>query len=200
VTPSGPRTRTASDRVALTFDDGPDPRHTPRMLDRLAEEGVRATFFLIGREARRHPPLVRRIVEEGHELGMHGWSHRHPWLLSPEGLRNEMARGTAALVDITGRRPRWYRPPFGRMRPALAPLVRAYGQEVVLWSRSARDWGPWGTPGQIRRRLLRAAPGDIVLMHDGRNRINRPGATLQALDEVLEGWRRRGFRFGAPDA
>ena len=184
----------SNDAVALTFDDGPDPDYTPAVLDLLAAAQVPATFFLIAREALRHPGLVRRIVAEGHTLGNHGWSHRHPWLQSAAGARRELRDGAVALTQLAGVAVRWYRPPHGRLRPCLRLASAAQGQQVALWSKSAIDWGIWADAARVARRLARVQAGDIVLMHDGRNRHNRPAVTLQALPALLADLRQRGLR------
>jgi peptidoglycan/xylan/chitin deacetylase (PgdA/CDA1 family) len=172
--------------VYLTFDDGPDTEWTPRMLDVLAKAGARATFFVIGQAARRAPELVRRAASEGHMVGNHSWSHRHPWLLSESTARQEVRDGAAAIADIIGRETSFFRPPHGRLRRCMIDEAENHGETVVLWSRSAIDWGPLGHPAGIRRRLLAIRPGEIVLMHDGRRRHNRPQQTSQVLPEVLD--------------
>lgn len=179
--------------VYLSFDDGPDPRWTPRILDILAQANIRATFFLVGRLAARYPALVRRLVAEGHEAGNHTWSHRHPWTLLASSARKEVRDGAAAIADLIGRAPRFFRPPHGRLRGCMIEEAGRGGQTLVLWNRSAVDWGPLGSARGIARRLGAAQAGDIVLMHDGGRGINRPAELLEALPEFLSSLSRRGF-------
>ena len=185
--------RLPDNRTALTFDDGPDPDLTPRVLDILARHRVLATFFVLGEMAERDPALVRRIVAEGHTLGSHGYRHRRPARLDRTEQEDDMARSVQVLWDIAGVRLRWYRPPHGNAPPGLEALARAMKLEMVLWSRSAIDWGPLGTRRGIARRLGRVRAGDIVLLHDGRRRINRPGNTVAVLPPFLAGLTTRGL-------
>ncbi|MCC7548945.1 MAG: polysaccharide deacetylase family protein [Burkholderiales bacterium] len=183
--------------VHLTFDDGPDPLWTPAVLDALAQCGVRATFFAVGRAARAHPGLVRRIVEAGHALGNHTWSHRHPWLLRRHEAVAEVLDGAHAIADVTGTPVRLFRPPHGRMRACMAEAAAAAGQRTLLWTRSAVDWGALATPAGIARRLARVRDGDIVLMHDAARGSNRPQSLLHVLPGFLwrlqqEGWHTTG--------
>jgi peptidoglycan/xylan/chitin deacetylase (PgdA/CDA1 family) len=175
-------------RIYLTFDDGPDPVWTPRVLDVLAAAGACATFFVVGASARANPGLLRRMTEQGHEIGNHTGTHRHPWTLPPAAARREVVDGAAAIADITGIRPRFYRPPHGRLRRCMVEQARTDGQATVLWSLSAVDWGPLGSTPGILGRLRKAVPGDIVLMHDGGRGPNKPQhmmAVLPAFFDVM---------------
>ena len=171
--------------VHLSFDDGPDPQWTPRVLDLLAQAGVRATFFVIGCLARAQAPLARRIVADGHTLGNHTFSHRHPWTMLAPAARAQVRDGTAAIADATGCAPRLYRPPHGRLRRCMLDEAQRCGQALVLWNRSAIDWGPAGRAEAISRRLAAVRGGDIVLMHDGGRGINRPDQLLRVLPALL---------------
>lgn len=181
-------------RIYLTFDDGPDRDWTPRVLDLLEESGMRATFFAIAEQAQLAPDLVRRIVDEGHAIGNHTYSHRHPWLMSARAARAEVRDGAEALGDMLGHAPRLYRPPHGRRRACMADEARRQGEHIVLWNLSALDWGLLGSAARIERRLSQAKANDIVLMHDGRNRRNRPDQLLQVLPAFLLELSRRGLR------
>jgi peptidoglycan/xylan/chitin deacetylase (PgdA/CDA1 family) len=172
-------------RIFLTFDDGPDPHWTPVVLDLLAAHGVGATFFVIGRDAQAHGVLLRRIANAGHEIGNHTWSHRHPWTLPQHAARSEVREGAAAIADLVGRTPRYYRPPHGRLRRCMVEEAEDGGQRTVLWSASAVDWGPLGYADGIAARLARTGPGDIVLMHDGGRGINRPQELTRVLPAYL---------------
>ena len=119
----GPR---AGRRLALTFDDGPDPEWTPRLLDALGTSGVRATFFLIGERADRAPALVRRMIAEGHEVGNHSWSHRSLWLCGPRTTAAEIGRAHERLAALTGTPPRHFRPPWGMVNAAMFRALRRH--------------------------------------------------------------------------
>lgn len=173
------------DCVYLTFDDGPDPEWTPRVLDTLEQANVKATFFAIGALAQRAPDLMRRIHAAGHAVGNHTYSHRHPWFMSQRTARAQVRDGAKALSDVLGVAPRFYRPPHGRHRACMSDEAQRCGERVVLWDVSAVDWGPLGAAEGIEKRLGAVKRGDIVLMHDGRNQHNRPDQLLQILPLFL---------------
>jgi peptidoglycan/xylan/chitin deacetylase (PgdA/CDA1 family) len=179
--------------IYLTFDDGPDPDFTPRVLDVLGEARVSATFFVIGTQARRWPELVRRAAREGHEIANHSYSHRHPWLMSARAARTEVRGGAEVVSDVLGTAPRFFRPPHGRERECMRDEAERGGQKTVLWDLSAIDWGPFGRSAKIAQRLSAAAAGDIILMHDGRNEHNKPDQLLEVLPAFLANARERGL-------
>jgi peptidoglycan-N-acetylglucosamine deacetylase len=173
-------------RILLTFDDGPDPNWTPRILDLLATAGCRATFFMVGLQALRHPGLVRRVVADGHEIGNHSWSHRNPWTMATPAARREVSDGAAAIADAAGIAPRYFRPPYGRVRACMIQQAEHHGERLMLWTLSARDWGLFGAScAAIKARLDRARAGDIVLMHDAPRGINRPDQLIRVLPDLL---------------
>jgi peptidoglycan/xylan/chitin deacetylase (PgdA/CDA1 family) len=184
----------ASHSIYLTFDDGPDPEWTPRVLDVLDKARVHATFFAIGQQAQRSPELLRRIHSAGHAIGNHTFSHRHPWFMSSRTARAQVRDGAKALSDVIGEAPRFYRPPHGRYRACMSDEAQRCGEKVVLWDVSAIDWGPLGTAESIEKRLGAANGGDIVLMHDGRNQHNRPDELIKILPAFLQGLSERGLR------
>lgn len=183
-----------SDRIYLTFDDGPDPEWTPRVLDALAAAQVKATFFAIGEQAQRAPEVMRRIQAGGHAIGNHTFSHRHPWFMSQRTARAQVRDGANALSDVLGAAPKFYRPPHGRERACMSDEAHRCGEQVVLWDISAVDWGPLGAAAGIGKRLNRIKGGDVVLMHDGRNQHNRPDQMLQILPALLHQLSSRGLR------
>lgn len=180
-------------RIYLTFDDGPDPSFTPRVLDVLGEAGVRATFFTIGQQARRFPELARRAASERHEVANHSFSHKHPWFVSERVARAEVRECANVLSDVLGTRVRFFRPPHGRMRACMTDEASRTGARTVLWDLSAIDWGPFGRADRIEKRLARIQPNDIVLMHDGKNEHNKPEELLRVLPQVLKRLRERGL-------
>lgn len=172
-------------KVYLTFDDGPDPRFTPALLDMLAQHQIQASFFVLGEACTAYPELVRQTAEAGHDIGIHSYSHAHPWRLRQAEAREELHRCYHTLAAITGSPPSLFRPAYGRIRPATLQEARALQLHTVLWSRSVIDWGAWGTLAGVSRRLAATKPGDILLMHDARPDTNRPQATLTALQNFL---------------
>jgi peptidoglycan-N-acetylglucosamine deacetylase len=179
--------------VALTFDDGPDPADTPKLLDLLREKGVKATFFVVGKRADRHPEIVRRAWAEGHLIANHTWSHYSLFcFLLPGRLRTEIERGSESIRRICGSRPRFFRSPVGLRHPLLAPYLQDAGLEYVSWSIRTRDTLT-ANSSVVARRILKAASGDIILLHD-----HLPGganAMLEVLPSVIDKLRERGFQF-----
>lgn len=159
--------RTSLPHVALTFDDGPTPERTPRILDALAEHGATATFFVLGTNATRYPQLLRRVADGGHEIGLHGMDHRPIRSVSPEQLRAGLTQAATIVQDVTGATVRWYRPPYGRSTPTARRVVEDLGLTSALWSRTSWDWKDIGQDARVRAATVRPVPGAIVLLHDG---------------------------------
>lgn len=179
--------------VALTFDDGPDPVNTPKLLDLLREKGVKATFFVIGKRAEQYPEIVRRAWAEGHLIANHTWSHESLFcFLTPRRLRDEIERGTESVRRSCGFRPRLFRSPVGLRHPLLAPYLEDAGLEYVSWTIRTRDTLT-ANSSVLARRMLKATSGDIILLHD-----HLPGGTaamLEVLPRVIDELRGRGFEF-----
>jgi peptidoglycan/xylan/chitin deacetylase (PgdA/CDA1 family) len=181
--------------VALTFDDGPDPRWTPRVLEVLAEHGAVATFFVIGRKAEAHPEIVRAILGAGHSVGLH--SYEHDWLFairSERRVRKDLERAMAVLESISGERPVLFRPPIGHTNPIIARVAEALDLSVVGWSIGARDGVGGVRPADVVARVRRdLRDGAIVLMHDSPERGDREPPAVRALPAVLDAIRAAGL-------
>ena len=176
--------------VGLTFDDGPHPEFTPRVLDVLGECGIRSTFFVVGSAAERYPHLVRRIVEEGHSVGHHTYTHSDPVSTSAGQLVSELRQTERLLRSITGRGSKIFRPPHGKMTAAKFAAVWCCGFSVILWNQDSKDYARQSAielSRWVSDRPLHA--GDIVLMHD--TNLMTP-AVLKPLIESVRG---RGLRF-----
>ncbi|WP_205962888.1 polysaccharide deacetylase family protein [Pararobbsia silviterrae] len=184
--PDTPRARTA---VALSFDDGPDPNVTPRVLDLLDAAGVKATFFAIGTRVSAHPALAREIVERGHALENHSWRHVHTFSVSgPRAMRREIVEAQRVIADTTGVAPRCFRAPAGLRNPFLDPLLQQLGLQLTSWTRRGFDTRE-ADPMRVCARLLRGlAARDILLLHDGHAAGARDGrpVVLDALPRVLD--------------
>jgi peptidoglycan-N-acetylglucosamine deacetylase len=171
--------------IAITFDDGPDPDVTPRVLEVLAQADARATFFMVGEAARKHPELVRQVMQAGHEIGSHTEHHSNFFhVLRARPMAEEITRGVLSLQEITGRSPRWFRPPQGLRVPTLRDaLARCVSLQVVTWSTRALDT-TLGSSVAIHRRLVGGLrSGAIFTLHDGISYGGRSGrdAMLDAL-------------------
>lgn len=189
----GPRDRP---RVALTFDDGPDPQVTPSILDALAGAGARATFFVIGRHLEKHRDVGLRALSEGHELGNHSWMHSYfQNFYRTDQQQSDVERSTRLIQELSGSTAEpLYRPPVGLKSPPLARVAHARKLTVVAWSLHSRDTLSRDPDATAARVLSRIAPGDIVLMHDGHEREGKHrGVAAAALPLILRGLRERGL-------
>lgn len=183
-----------ADCVALTFDDGPDPIDTPRLLDLLREKGVKATFFVVGERAEKHPEIVRRAWEEGHLIANHTWSHPNLFcFLTPWRLRAEIERGTRSIERSCGFRTRYFRSPVGLRHPLLRPYLKRAGLEFISWRIRSYDT-VIGNPSALTRRILKkVGGGDIILLHD--RLPSGSDVMLKALPGVIDEIRKRGLGF-----
>jgi len=178
--------------VALTFDDGPHPVYTPLILDILRRYGATATFFCVGLYAAAHPDLVARIVDAGHSLGNHTWSHPYlPDLSRDEVLRQVAATGEA-LARASGAAPGLVRPPYGARTPDVLRWLVEPGLTAVLWDVDANDWAGPGVDAIVAKVTGAVTAGSIVLMHDAGGERSQ---TVAALPRILEVLRERGFTF-----
>jgi peptidoglycan/xylan/chitin deacetylase (PgdA/CDA1 family) len=188
-------------RIALTFDDGPNPAVTPGLLDVLERAHVRATFFLVGRAATRHPDLVRRMLRDGDEIGNHTETHAHlNALFSSAALGPEIETAQHAIAAITGRAPRYLRPPFGARDAAAIAFARRAGLRVVMWSAMLGDEPAPAPPAPVLARQILAQIGDgaIVVMHDGdQGRDGHGGRSYEAaaVPALIAQLRARGYTF-----
>ncbi|GAA5512112.1 hypothetical protein Dcar01_00826 [Deinococcus carri] len=177
--------------LALTFDDGPDRKATPAVLDALRAAGARATFFVIAGRAEAHPELIRRMLEEGHEVEAHAARHVHAWLRTPWGAFLDPLRAVRRVSAVTGHPVRLHRPPHGAYTLATLLGQRAAGVRGAHWSVEGHDWHPAFTPADVRGRVNALAfPGAVVVLHDA-----GPGArnTVPLLPGLLADLRERGY-------
>ncbi|MEO8066994.1 MAG: polysaccharide deacetylase family protein [Flavobacteriales bacterium] len=172
--------------LALTFDDGPHPVHTPALLDLLAKEKVSASFFCIGRNVDAHPAIASRIVEEGHAIGIHSYDHHWTWgFLSSARAAHQITRCEGSIHAATGKRTQLFRPPFGVTSPNLARAVRRTLVSTIGWD--LRTFDTTRTPDQVMRRMeARKVPGTIAVLHD-----TQPG-TIELVQRVIAHCRRNG--------
>lgn len=197
--------------AALTFDDGPSPEWTPKILDVLDKHHVKATFFLVGQAVEQHPDIVADIARRGHSIGSHSWSHRPLPMLDATTLADEIDRAGDAIEKAVGKRPMYFRPPWGFYNRRVLMELCARGYLTILWTRSSQDWR---NPGPDAVEELGAADprhGDIILLHDGGNypsvelptmsrsdtvegvdriirRLERDGFQLKSIDEMVSAW------------
>jgi peptidoglycan/xylan/chitin deacetylase (PgdA/CDA1 family) len=180
--------------LALTFDDGPNPVWTPRLLDILANYGVRATFFLVGSHASSEPALVRRIVAAGHLIGNHSWSHPNLAFTLRSRVEEELVRTSQTLEQISSKPVRFFRPPFGARRPIVFRTARDLGMTPVLWNAMTSDWSNPSAESIARhlihsvdRAELSGSAANVVL-HDGghRDRAANRGPSVNAVSQLAK--------------
>jgi peptidoglycan/xylan/chitin deacetylase (PgdA/CDA1 family) len=192
-----PAAAAARAEVALTFDDGPDPEVTPRVLSILADHGVRATFFCIAERAARFSACVRDCVAAGHAIENHSYRHRHDFsLLGPARLRREITRAQEVLSQISGTAPRFFRAPAGLRNPLLDPLLQRRGLQLASWTRRGFDTVS-ADPAIVLARLTRdLRAGDILLLHDGHAARGGAGTAvvLEVLPRLIEAIAQRSLR------
>jgi peptidoglycan-N-acetylglucosamine deacetylase len=182
---------TADSVIALTFDDGPSPSHTPAVLSLLRREGVRATFFVVGSAVERQPQLARMIIEDGHELGNHSYSHRPMVLMRQGTIRVEVER-TDSLIRAAGSRgPIHFRPPYGKRLLGLPWYLSRTGRTTVLWSLEPDTWHE-AADAMVSHVAAAVEPGAIILLHVEIPSRREERVALATLIPVL---RERGYRF-----
>ena len=192
------RERVDDERVALTFDDGPDPEGTPAILDSLDELGLRATFFMVGEQVKAAPMLAREVVKRGHEVGLHGGTHASQRELQDWKVKDEMAYGLGTLEVATGRRPTLFRPPYGVFSEAGYEACAALKLEPVYWSAWGMDWETIGPERIVDIAGRDLEPGAILVLHDSARYGHRPdvAATVEALPLVKTAADDRGLSLG----
>jgi peptidoglycan/xylan/chitin deacetylase (PgdA/CDA1 family) len=174
--------------VALTFDDGPHPTWTPRVLAILARHRVRATFFVVARKAEEHPEVVRAILDAGHSVGLHSYAHDRLFALRGQRrVREDLERGIRVLEEVTGTRPVLFRPPIGHTNPAIARVAEELDLVVVGWTISGRDGLASARVEDVIARVRRdLADRAIVLLHDAPEKGDREPAAVKALPAILD--------------
>lgn len=171
--------------IALTFDDGPSPVYTPALLDLLKEQDVHATFFLVAENAQAHPEIVKRMVEEGHAIGLHSLNHRGFWLETPKQTRLDFEKSLQIFhdlnIELIG-----FRPPWGTFNALTRHYANKAGLPIYLWSRNAKDWEIETQPSDIVSRLTQnLTAGEIIVLHDAGGDSKAPEHTIEALGTLL---------------
>ncbi|MEN1987827.1 polysaccharide deacetylase family protein [Paenibacillus hubeiensis] len=182
---------------SLTFDDGPDPVYTPRLLRLLKQYDAKATFFVVGEHAANHPQLIRDIYEEGHLLGIHNYIHKTNWLMRPRTVQEQIRRTGQIIEEITGEKTCFYRPPWGIMN--LFDFFSKKDRQIILWSSMFEDWKSRVGAKKLTERMLKELrAGEVMLLHDRGTTFgadaNAPEQMLQALEVVLQKAQKQGLR------
>ena len=176
--------------IAMTFDDGPNAQLTPKLLDMLKERGIKATFFVVGRNVAEYPDIVRRMTDEGHEVANHSWSHPALTKLGAEGFRKQIESTNEAIVKATGKRPVLMRPPYGATSAILNKrLSEQFGLKVILWSVDPLDWKYRNSNRVYNTIIQNTQAGSIILTHD----IH--ATTVAAMPATLDALLGKGYKF-----
>lgn len=178
-------------RICLTYDDGPTPGITDRILNELARRKLKATFFMIGRKVEQYPSLAREVVAAGHEVANHTFTHPALNRLPEARVDEEIRRAQDVISDITGHQPNWFRPPYGAFRQDQGPTPLSYKLGVANWSVDPRDWASPGASVIVQRVLSATTPGSIILLHDLKRQ------TLDATGPILDGLLEKRFHFAS---
>ncbi len=185
--------------VALTFDDGPSPVWTPRILDVLKEARVKATFFMLGMHVERYPDVARRVAEEGHEVGNHTYDHHGIFYYKLEELNREVVDAEKIIKSITGIKTKYFRPPKAWLTRKEEKQLKDMGYETVLWSLNSKDWVTFDDRYIVKYILRHVRPGDILLFHDSGGVFKPEGGkrkeTVKAVSRLIEKLKERGYRF-----
>lgn len=186
--------RANDNAVHLTFDDGPHPLATPKVLDILQKRDVRATFFVVGQNVLRYPEIVLRMASEGHTIGNHSQSHRRLMFQSSRAQRDEITRANLTIEGLLNQKPHLFRPPYGYFDFRTLRLAKAEGLKVVMWDVDALDFSD-SSPVHIVRRVMRSVrPGAIILQHDN----DRTAPIVQEyLDALIDDLLKHGFQISA---
>ncbi len=195
VPPSGARLtynsiKTDQKVLAMTFDDGPHPSNTPRLLKILRDRNIKATFYLVGKNAKAYPSIVRQMVAEGHEIGNHTWTHGSLTSMSDEQIRRELTMSSDAVFEAAGYRPQTIRPPYGAINQRVKELMFSeFGYPTIMWSVDPQDWRKPGVAVVTSRIVTASHPGAILLAHD----IHAP--TIDAMPGTFDQLLAKGYRF-----
>lgn len=180
-------------KVALTFDDGPDENFTPQVLDILKQEQVPATFFVIGRSAKYYPDVLKRIIQEGHVLGNHSWSHPVLSKLTSSQIQQQLGDTNQVIYDITGKKPVLMRPPYGAKNQLVIDEVKKNSMKVILWSVDTRDWDHRTKSEILTVVRNQTTPGGIILQHSSGNEGLKE--SVAALPQLIKELKSKGYQF-----
>lgn len=179
-------------RIALSFDDGPHPSFTPKILSLLDKYGIKATFFMIGCNVRSYPAVAKQVAMKGHEIGNHTYTHPHMKALSLEGLMGEVRRTEDVLRENGIQKPRLFRPPEGFRSGEQVRLLEDAGYQTIIWSLDTRDWAGKRAEDIISVVLNDVQGGDVLLFHDYTSRSN---TTITALEQLIPRLLKDGYEF-----
>lgn len=193
------RVRTDQKKVAITFDDGPSPVWTPKILDELKKADIKATFFMIGHHVQKYPDIARRIAQEGHTIGNHGYAHSVLLYYTLAEIEEEIKYTEHVIREITGKTTKIFRPPKAWLNKGIKEKIRSLGYAIILWSLNSKDWVSFNHKHMVRYLSLNIKNGDILLFHDSGNVWTTEGGnrtqTVKAISLLARTLKEKGFEF-----
>jgi len=180
----------SSNKIFLTFDDGPNPEWTPQVLDILKKHNVKATFFVLGEKAKRYPGIVKRIQKEGHEIGNHTYTHSDGYNVDEKKILKELKDTDNIIKNLTGSSPKYFRPPFGFFNYRYFTIAEELGYKTVLWTFDVGDWGNISAKEMEKKILKETKGGSIILLHDGGENQEE---LIKALPNLIIKLKNKGF-------
>ncbi|MFA5087400.1 MAG: polysaccharide deacetylase family protein [Candidatus Omnitrophota bacterium] len=193
------RVKTPQKKIALTFDDGPSPLWTPKILDELRTLKVKATFFMIGHHVREYPQIARRVAEEGHTIGNHGYAHSVLIYYTPAEIEEEIKYTEFVIKEATGQTTQYFRPPKAWLQKEIKEKIKSMGYQVVLWSLNSKDWVAFNYRRTVKYVERNIKNGDILLFHDSGNVLKAEGGdrsqTVLAIPLIVKSLQEKGFEF-----
>ena len=188
---------TSQKKVVLTFDDGPSPIWTPKILDELKKENVKATFFMIGHHVVKYPQIARRVVAEGHTIGNHGYAHSVMLYYTEAEIEEEIKYTEHVIREITGYTTKFFRPPKSWLRKSIKEKINRLGYDIILWSLNSKDWVRFNHKRIVGFITGRIKNGDILLFHDSGNVFSQEGGdrnqTVKSMSLLIRKLREKGF-------
>jgi len=193
------RVKTDKKRVVLTFDDGPSPVWTPKILKELKKADIKASFFMIGHHVNEYPDIARKVADEGHEIGNHGYAHSVMMYYTPAEIEEELKYTEHVIFEATGKRTKYFRPPKAWLRKSIKNKIKSMGYDIILWSLNSKDWVSFNHKDIVNYLSRRIKNGDIILFHDSGNVFSREGGarrqTAKSITLLAKTLRKKGFEF-----
>ena len=193
------RGKTDKKRIVLTFDDGPSREWTPKVLDELKKADIKATFFMIGHHVNEYPEIAKRVADEGHTIGNHGYAHSVMMYYTPAEIEEELKYTEQVIYEKTGQTTKYFRPPKAWLRKTIKNKIRSMGYDIILWSLNSKDWVSFNHKRIVKYIARRVKNGDILLFHDSGNVMSREGGvrrqTVKSITLLAKTLREKGFEF-----
>ncbi len=193
------RVHTKQKKVVLTFDDGPSPQWTPKILEELRKANIKATFFMIGHHVKKYPSIAKRVAEEGHTIGNHGFAHSVILYYNLAEIEEEIKYTEFVIKEITGQTTKYFRPPKAWLKKSIKEKIKSMGYETVLWSLNSKDWVSFNHRTMVNFINRRVCNGDILLFHDSGNILSTEGGnrsqTVKAIPLLVKSLKEKGFEF-----